>query len=408
MLTTEKRVILTEMGRKFLRKVRRLKSLPLEFKKNYGTIISWENGRNNATLELFERYIRTLGFTFDYFNKKNFIKEIAPSIQEIGTLKATKVHKCQHEEIIQDYKKGLTLDKISKKHNCHPVTIFYILKKENIDTAKHGSGENYHFPESKYIRDVQNKSITPEEALPLIASLLFTDGCLYKTKKGGFEISYYGYDKALHNIFADLVWYCFKIRPSSYMIRCGKVFRTKYINKEFAKRILTLSPSYKTKPAPEQDWLDFLKEVNKPSLEFLNKSSQNVLNEFIRLAMCADGSISVSKKEKKIFFTLILACAHPTLVEEWSELFNRAGIKNNIVRGSGITHIGGVKGVKNCLFKFKELGGFIPGVKVCVRASPLCGIDKQNILLNAVRLLKKDNRINTAEISFEKFKSLLQ
>ena len=191
------------------------------------------------------------------------------------------------------------------------------------------------------------------------------------------------------------------------MIRCGKVLRTKYIDKNFIKTMLELSPTYKTKPAPKQNWSDFLKEPNNPSLKFLEKYDLEVTKEVIRLAMCADGCIAVSKRDSKIFFTLILACAHPRLVKEWSRLFNRAGIENNIVGGSGRTKIGGVKGIKNCLSKFNEIGGFIPGVKVCVRKSPLCGVEKQKILSTAVKLLKQQNRINTLQLNFEEFKKLL-
>jgi len=405
-MLNEKRVILTENGKNFLKKLRLTRGLPKEFKKNYSTIIHWENGRGNATLSLFQNYIKKFNLTLSYFETGGFIKELAPSIQELGTLKAMKVLLEKHKSIIEDYVSGLTLDKISRKHNCHLVTIFYILKKYNIDTSKHGSGENYHFPASSYIDHIEEKNISPEEALPLLASLLFTDGCLCNTPKT-FEISYYGYDETLHKIFADLVWYCFKIRPSSYMIRCGKVFRTKYINKIFINQMLRLSPTYKTKPAPKQDWSDFLKGLDKPSLRFLDNINQNILNEFIRLAMCADGTISVSKKENKIFFTLLLACAHPLLVKEWSKLFNKVGIKNNIVAGCAKTKVGGVKGIEDCLFKFNKIGGFIPEVKVCVRHSPLCGIEKQKILSRAVELLKEKDRINTLPLDFTNFKKLL-
>ncbi len=403
----KKRVILTEKGKEFLRKLRLKNGLPLTFKKKYGTIIHWENGRSNATLNLFQDYIGEFNIALDYFKINNFIKEIRLSSQETATLKATKIPKEKHEFIIKDYQSGLTLETISKKYNCHFVTIFYILKKYKIDMSKHGSGENYHFPESEYIKELEQKGITPEKARPLISSLLFTDGCLCKTPKT-FEISYYGYDKTLHNIFADLIWYCFKKRPSSYMIRCGKVFRTKYIDKQIIKKMLELSSTYKTKPAPKQEWKDFMEELEKPTLKFLDFYDLNVLKEVARLAMCADGSISVSKKENRIFFTLMLACAHPSLVKEWSILFNNVGIKNNIVGGCAKTHIGGVKGIEDCLFKFKELGGFIKGVQVCVRHSPFCGIEKQKILLKATELLKEQKRINTLNLEFDKFKKLIQ
>lgn len=406
MLLDEKRIILTDCGKKFLRELRLTKGLPQSFIKKYSTIICWENGRNNATLALFERYIHKFGLTLDYFKKEKFVKEIATSIRALAIQKTTKISKKKHKLLIKDYARGLTLEKISKKYFCTPSNIFYILRRYNIDTAKHGSGEKHLFPESDYIREIINCNIDKNKALPLIASLLFTDGCLYKSKKG-FEISYYGTDQTLHKIFADLIWYCFKIRPSSYMVKCGSVFKTKYINKRIAERMLELSSSYKTKPSSKENWKEFLESKNKPTLDFMRNCDTKIAQEFIRLAMCADGCISVSNKKNKIFFTLILSCSHPSLVKEWSELFNRVGIKNNIVGGSGKTKIGGVKGIENCLLKFNEFGGFIKNVRVCVRHSPLYGIEKQKILSTAIILLKEYDRINTIPINFNDFKSLL-
>jgi hypothetical protein len=171
--------------------------------------------------------------------------------------------------------------------------------------------------------------------------------------------------------------------------------------------MLSLSPTYKTKPATKQNWLEFMKEPDKPTLTFLNNYGSDVIKEVIRLAMCADGCVAVSKKQDRIFFTLILACSHPNLVKEWANIFKIVGIKNNIVKGSGRMGIGGVKGIEDCLFRFNELGGFVKGVKVCVRSSPLCNIEKQKILSAAVRLLKEQNRINTLQLNFEDFKKLL-
>lgn len=406
MSNNKKRIILKEEGRNLLKELRLSNKNIDFFNKNHATINKWESGKSNPSYDLFEKYLKHFNLNLDNFKNRNLIQEIALSAQEIATNKATKIKKNQHNLIIQDYNFGLTLEKISKKHNCTPSAIFYILKKYSIDTSKHGSGERYKFPESEYIESIINKNIFSEEALPLISSLLFTDGCLYEHKKG-FEISYYGTDPELHRIFADLIWYCFKIRPSSYMIKCGSVLRTKYINKHVAKTMLNLSPSYKTKPSPKEDWKDFLEYSKKPTLSFMKNYSDKVVKEFIRLAMCADGCISVSDKKNKIFFTLILACSHPALVKEWSDLFNRVNIKNNIVKGSGKTNIGGVKGIEDCLHKFYEIGGFINNVGVCVKHSPLYRIEKQKILINAIILLDKHKRINTLPVSFNEFKSLL-
>jgi len=405
MLLDEKRVILTNEGRIFLRDLRLVRGLPRSFSKNYQTIINWENGKNNATMNLFLKYLKEFDLNLNYLKEKKFLKEISESIRSLVIKKTTKIPKEKHNLLIKDYRKGFSLEKIGKKYGCSSPNVFYILKKYDVDTSKHGSGEKYSFPESGYINYLIDLNFKKEEILALISSLLFTDGCLYKGKKG-FEISYYGKDKELHKIFADLIWYFFGIRPSSYMINCGRVLRTKYIDKRIANSLLVLSPTYKTKPSQKESWEEFLIKKEKPTLNFMNDYDIKTANEFVRLAMCADGCISVSKIKNKIFFTLILSCAHPDLIKEWSSLFDRIGIKNTIVKGSAKTKIGGVKGIKDCLFKFYNNGGFIKNVKVCASRSPFCNIEKQKILSLAVKFLNKYKRINTIPVSFEKFKQL--
>lgn len=403
---SKKRLKLSKDGRKFLKELRLSNSLSPLFKKKYPTIRNWENEKSNPSIEYLNEYLKLFNTSVQDFINQNFVVEILPSPQEIATQKSTKISKDNHPPIIKEYLEGSTLEKISIKYSCTPSNIFYILKKYNIDTAKHGSGELYHFPESDYIKTITNQNITEKDALPLIASLLFTDGCLYKSKKG-YEISYYGTDKTLHQIFADLIWYCFKIRPSSYMIGGGPVMRTRYINREVAEKMLELSPSYKTKPASKENWEEFLKIPDKPCLDFMKNYEDKIVNESIRLAMCADGCISISNKKDKIFFTLILACSHPNLVKNWSSLFDRVGIKNKIVKGCGKTGIGGVKGIEECISQFCNIGGFIEKVKVCVRHSPLYGIEKQRILFLANKLLAEHNRINTLPLKFKEFQKLL-
>ncbi len=404
----EKRVILTNKGKDFLRDLRIKQGLPKLFDKSYPTIVKWENGKNNPTLNIFEKYISSFKLSLNELKENGFIEMISPSIRQLAIQKTTKIPKEKYNLLIEEHRKGLTLEKIAKKYNCTASNVFYILKKCDIDTSKHGSGEKYSFPASAYIKYLIKQGINKEDVLPLISSLLLTDGCLYFDKKRPVTL-YYGTDVILHNIFADLIWYYFNLRPSSYMTRCGKVFRTKYINKNIASKLLTLSHSYKKKPNFNETWKNFLNNSKQPSLFFMKNYDDFIVKEAIRLAMCADGCISISnrKKRKTTMLTLMLSCAHPSLVKEWAILFNRIGIKNNIVRGMSKTRIAGVKGVKDSILRFNEIGGFINGVKVCVHASPLYGIEKQKILSIVANLLKKYRRINTIPISFEEFKSLL-
>ena len=89
----EKRVILTNKGKDFLRDLRIKKGLPKLFDKSYPTIIKWENGKNNPTMNIFEKYISSFKLSLNELKEKGFIEMISPSIRQLAIQKTTKIPK---------------------------------------------------------------------------------------------------------------------------------------------------------------------------------------------------------------------------------------------------------------------------------------------------------------------------
>ena len=94
----EKRIILTNKGKEFLRNLRLSEGLPKDFSKNYQTVICWENGKNNPTKKIFEDYLKYFDLNLNYFKRKKFMKGIFPSIRELSIKKTTKVPKEKHQD----------------------------------------------------------------------------------------------------------------------------------------------------------------------------------------------------------------------------------------------------------------------------------------------------------------------
>jgi hypothetical protein len=244
---------------------------------------------------------------------------------------------------------------------------------------------NLGFSPSKYtIFLLKNKIST----LPLLATLLMTDGNIYEN-----QITYGTIDLSLRNTFVDLcklndVSCVSEYRKNDFMkLYCG--------DKILLKKLYEISSSYKKSPNRVQTKKEYLKEPQ-PSIKYLFNSEENVIKECLRLAMSSDGNITIGiRKENdkvKLKPQITLSCAHPILCKEWLQLFNKFGIKMKLQKSKNVWS--GIRGIGtesfNSIKKFQEIGGFIEGVKISKKSKRLSGIEKNKAL--SFILLKKEIR----------------
>lgn len=290
----------------------------------------------------------------------------------------------EEQKMIRLYNSGLGLTQVGNKFNVWAATVGKILKTNGINRRYHGEGTRL-LHDHLEVKPPQNFPWHLHDKWPkLLAVFLLTDGYM---KKGG-GIMFICTDKILQNYFLTLIKESYGLAPTinAYM-RKGK--ETIVHSKEVASKLLELTPSYKTSPWNINPKTYF--QEPQPSLSFLENESSDTLKEIIRIAMSTDGTMLVDFPHNSIYPRLEFCCAHPMLLYEWKEIFQKVGLKSYILK-SKITWSGfkglGIKELKS-IGRFIEIGGFIDGVKITGKSRYYKGITKNNLLNLVFNMNKK-------------------
>lgn len=211
----------------------------------------------------------------------------------------------------------------------------------------------------------QLEQLSPDECCKLVAVMLLTDGCVKKrSNRNAYQMVYYGKDTVLHQIFKFLMVRALGGKPSTFLQLGKRSYLTIFergLKSQSMNTLFSLTPSFKTSPG-RQDKNEYL-AMQDPTLKFLFNEPLRVKVLAFRLAMSADGNVSITNNGSK--FRLRLGCAHPTLVGEWKILAEELGISINLAKDKNTWS--GIQGLntdrRDSLLKFSEYGGFINGVR---------------------------------------------
>lgn len=282
-------------------------------------------------------------------------------------------------------------------------------------------------PEPYLTTFVQDNELTKHQSELLIATMLLTDGYLIqRTKKythstkqyPEYSIGFFGKSKSLHDLFVDLMFHTYRIKPSTYIRNRGDdLLITEFIGKraESAKdALLRISPSYKTKPYRDSIQHYLLQEPQ-PSLQQILRADLKTKILAFCIGMSCEGSVSIQtgSDEQIVRPQLTFGCAHPVLAIQWCQLARDLGITFYLLAANGlniavinpperiiekvITFIrdkkdtqtwSGIKGLQTnrveSALRFKTMGGFIPGVEVA-GYSKFKGCTKNQVLKALLR-----------------------
>lgn len=237
---------------------------------------------------------------------------------------------------------------------------------------------------SKFYEEVRSEDVSP---LPLLATLLLTDG--YLQKRG--VVGYTSIDPVLMNVFIDFARANSRKLPN-LLQRDNGMLEAYIFDRELVRELLTLSPSYKKSPSntSKKEYLD----ESQPIVDFLLKTDIRTRVYSIRLAMSADGGITARKLiNGRMIASLIFGCANPTLLDGWKKVFSSLGIEMGVIKAKvKWAGVGGlIASKKEMLYRFWKLGGFVDGVKITRKSPNFAGVEK-NTLLN--RFLKARHMID--------------
>jgi hypothetical protein len=183
----------------------------------------------------------------------------------------------------------------------------------------------------------------------------------------------------LHDIFADAVYYSYGLLPSGYFYDSNGegCYKTSYISKIATNDLLNLGGSFKSEPAKHQSAEEFLFEIQ-PHMKYLENSSLLEKQIAFRSYASAEGYIGHTGKHPK----LQIACANPSLSYYVKKLSADVGINlnpyaaKNTWSGSGHLTTGKIQSI----IRFKEMGGFFPGMKISGITKYLEGVEKNEVL----------------------------
>ncbi|MBW2976665.1 hypothetical protein KY347_04425 [Candidatus Woesearchaeota archaeon] len=283
------------------------------------------------------------------------------------------------------YEHGWQISKIAKKFGMSLHGVHQILKAQNTKIRSHGDGTRrlHKHLTIKHPKDFPYN--LKDKFHKLIAVFMLTDGYF---KNGGANMLICT-DDVLQSYFTSLFKERYSLAPTkgSYMLR-GK--ETTINSKDVQEELLKLSPKYNSCPR-NKSIKQYLNEPQ-PTLSFLNNESKEILEESIRIAMSCEGSVFPEFARDTLYINLQFACAHPRLLKDWQEIFQKIGIKSFILKSkvtwSGVKGLG-IKELKS-IKKFIEIGGFINGVKITGKSKYFKGIEK-NKLLNTLFGMKVNN-----------------
>jgi len=230
---------------------------------------------------------------------------------------------------------------------------------------------------TKIGKEIINKKINPS---PLIIAMLLTDGHVYK-KRNCFEIGFASKSSSLLYLFLDLIKIWNRKQIVSKYIDKNRVTRLYFhlpIKNEFIKSV----KSFKTSPR-NQSVRNYLKE-DQPNIDFLENMDNECKRLFLRIILSLDGGITNRKGIKRIQPSIFLRCAHLSLCKFYQKIANDFSIKLRIEKDkSKWSGIDGLSTTKiESIKKFKEIGGFVDGLKISKKSKYFYNI-KKNFLLNS-------------------------
>ncbi|MAG20372.1 hypothetical protein CL618_02990 [archaeon] len=243
------------------------------------------------------------------------------------------------------------------------------------------------------------ESLNKKQLLKLLAVIALSDGTIDKRGKYMRSITLRTNKNSVgqHDMFNYLSNQVINknagnIKSKKFL--CSRIYSTKLV-----KKLLKLSPSYKTTPCKENKE-DFLSKPQ-PTLSFMFNEDKKIQILALRMWFDFEGTIIprfrlCKKVDRKYFsydlaflYEVFLAESNPSLVNDLIKLCNNVGFKAVIKKDPrNWIGLGGVKLYgKEDVIKFSKLGP-ITDVKVSKKSPRFCGFTKKSIGLSTVEILK--------------------
>lgn len=232
----------------------------------------------------------------------------------------------------------------------------------------------------------------------VICPLFQTDGsCYYDRRKDWMVFSFKNKSLILHEILVDAMYATYKILPTSFHVSCSDAdgcFYTHFLGRNtdsVYRDLKRICGDFKHSPSGQRVE-EYMREYN-PHLNYLLDASSEEQKIALRLWFSADGCIIPTRNRGYASSMLKISCAHPKFIIQLKEIFEKHSMHLTIKTGdswSGYNSLYNMAISTNLLFLF--MGGFIKGVNVTKNSNYHAGIEKQDLLLSTLELMRQEHQ----------------
>jgi len=211
-----------------------------------------------------------------------------------------------------------------------------------------------------------------DKNLAALIGMLLTDGSLTIRKNKSIMICFDSTSETLHKEFSRSLTELYQLKPKRRGIK------SVVISKKIGESLLKFTPTYRTKIFPDGTYprVEIPKEIT--------NADEKTIQHFLKYVFTCDGSAGLSiqkgKHTKNCWYfqkRIQLACKHPKLLTEYSNLLNRLGIHNRISIKQGKLFIESTKGIQ----KYSQNIKFVNKVKMSGKGnSAWKGLEKNQML----------------------------
>lgn len=213
-----------------------------------------------------------------------------------------------------------------------------------------------------------------------LLGILYTDGCV-SPKLNSWRLYVSNTSWEVISIFKECLVKLFhisqeRIRISQKFVNGKPFYKAVVDDKEIGWYLIHRFGTFRT-----LGYTDTAGEVRYPetNISFISQENEKIISQFLKVAFACDGGVNLYVARGKytwLIRNVYLACKHPLLIIQYSELLKILGIRGQILKEDWLIRVQG----REDLEVFFSKVGFLEGVRITQNSEYWEGYKKQEVL----------------------------
>jgi len=222
-----------------------------------------------------------------------------------------------------------------------------------------------------YVGKIIENGASIKDLKRLLLGAVVAGGSTYSSE-GKYCVRFYGKDSALHEIFSELSYAVYNVRPRTVKIVSRSTYMTQLYSKAAIDELREFSPEFN------------IRNGGVPSIQYILEGNPQVRLEAARLTMSISGWVNcgfqATEAGVSAYPRIGLGAVNPVkLNEEYKELMDGAGVCMEFCNDKRYPETGYLATSNlEALNRFAEIGGFVEGS--AVKRGVFAGINKNGLL----------------------------